>query len=155
MYLVDTNIIIYYLEGERAAVSFLSEIRGKMAISCITWMETLSYPFSKDEEQIVRTFLQEFRLIEIAVPVMELSVGLRRNKKIKLPDAIIAASAIHNELILVTRNTKDFKGTATKTIDPFAMARLEPPDTPSVYAGKPLSIEDMDQAIEAEAGKRR
>lgn len=126
MYLIDTNIIIYYLEGEHAAVSFLSENRGKMAISCITWMETLSYPFSKDEERIVRAFLQEFRLIEIAAPVMELAVGLRRKKKIKLPDAIIAASATHNELVLVTRNTKDFKGAITRTLDPFATSIYAP-----------------------------
>lgn len=82
-------------------------------------METLSYPFSADEEQVVRAFLHEFRLIEISIPVMELSVKTRRLKKIKLPDAIIAASAVHHDLILVTRNIKDFKGTAAKTVDPF------------------------------------
>ena len=120
VYLIDTNIIIYYLEGEQAAVSFLRAHRGKLAISPITWMETLSYPFSADDEQVVRAFLQEFRLIEFSSPVMELSVEIRRMKKIKLPDAIIAASAVHHDLILVTRNIKDFKGSAVKTLDPFA-----------------------------------
>lgn len=119
MYLIDTNIIIYYLEGEQSAVSFLCAHRGKLAISPITWMETLSYSLSADEEQIVRAFLKEFRLIEFSSPVMELSVEIRRMKKMKLPDAIIAASAVHHDLILVTRNTKDFKGTAVKTLNPF------------------------------------
>ncbi|MFZ4858797.1 MAG: type II toxin-antitoxin system VapC family toxin [Desulfuromonadaceae bacterium] len=119
VYLIDTNIIIYYLEGEQAAISFLRTHRGRLAISSITWMETLSYPFTADEEQVVRTFLQEFRLIEISSPVMELSVEIRRKKKMKLPDAIIAASAVHHDLILVTRNIKDFKGTAIKILDPF------------------------------------
>ena len=119
VYLIDTNIIIYYLEGEQAAISFLRTHRGRLAISSITWMETLSYPFTADEEQVVRTFLQEFRLIEISSPVMELSVEIRRKKKMKLPDAIIAASAVHHDLILVTRNIKDFKGTSIKTLDPF------------------------------------
>jgi len=119
VYLIDTNIIIHYLEGEQAAVLFLRTHRGKLAISSITWMETLSYPFSAEEEQVVRIFLKEFRLIEISSPVMELSVEIRRKKKMKLPDAIITASAVHHELILVTRNIKDFKGTAVKTIDPF------------------------------------
>ena len=119
VYLIDTNIIIYYLEGEQAAISFLRTHRGKLSISSITWMETLSYPFTAEEEQVVRTFLQEFRLIEISSPVMELSVEIRRKKKMKLPDAIIAASAVHHDLILVTRNIKDFKGTSIKTLDPF------------------------------------
>jgi predicted nucleic acid-binding protein len=119
VYLIDTNIIIYYFEGEQATISFLRAHRRKLAISSITWMETLSYPFIADEEQIVRAFLQEFRLIEISTPVMELSVEIRRKKKMKLPDAIIAASAVHHDLILVTRNLKDFKGTAVKTLDPF------------------------------------
>ena len=93
--------------------------RGKLAISSITWMETLSYPFTADEEQIVRTFLKEFRLVEISSPVMELSVEIRRKKKMKLPDAIIAASAIHHDLILVTMNIKYFNRTAVKTLDPL------------------------------------
>jgi len=120
VYLIDTNIIIYYLEGEQAAVSFLRAQQSKLAISSITWMETLSYPLSEDEEQVVRAFLKEFRMIDISVPVMELSVGIRRSKKIKLPDAIIAASAMHHDLILVTRNIKDFKSIAVKTLDPFS-----------------------------------
>lgn len=122
MYLIDTNIIIYYLEGEQAAVSFLRTHRGQLAISSITWMETLSYPFSADEEQVVRVFLQEFRLIEVFSPVMKLTVEIRRKKKMKLPDAIIAASAVHHDLILVTRNIKDFKGTEVKTLDPFLIS---------------------------------
>ena len=119
MYLIDTNIIIYYLEGEQAAISFLRTHRGQLAISSITWMEVLSYPFSEDEEQVVQAFLKEFRQIEIYCPVMELSVEARRTKKMKLPDAIIAASAVHYDLTLVTRNIKDFKGTAVKALDPF------------------------------------
>ena len=121
VYLIDTNIIIYYLEGEQAAVSFLRTHRGQLALSSITWMETLSYPFSADEELLVRVFLQEFRLIEVSSPVMELTIETRRKKKIKLPDAIIAASAIHNDLILVTRNIKDFKGIEMKILDPFSV----------------------------------
>ena|SRR5450631_2959532 len=119
VYLIDTNIIIYYLEGEQAAISFLRTHRGQLAISSITWMETLSYPFSADQELIVRTFLQEFRLVEISSSVMELSVEIRRKKKMKLPDAIIAASAVHHDMILLTRNIKDFKLTVVKTLDPF------------------------------------
>lgn len=55
------------------------------------------------------------------------------------------------ELVVVERGS-EVVITAAK---PFAPTRLEPPETPSVYSGKPLSIEEMDLAIAAEAGKRR
>jgi hypothetical protein len=42
-----------------------------------------------------------------------------------------------------------------KAANPFISTKLESPDTPSVYTGKPLTIEDMDRAITAEAGKRQ
>lgn len=119
MFLVDTNIIIYYLEGSKEAVDFLSAKRAALAISSITWMEVLSYSFTPQQEVVVRQFLNEFRLLEISKPVMEQAVNLRRQKSIKLPDAIIAASSIYYEMPLVTRNTKDFRQVPIQLIDPF------------------------------------
>lgn len=55
------------------------------------------------------------------------------------------------ELIVLERDSE----VVIKAAKPFAPTRLESPDTSSVYTGKPLTIEAMDQAIEAEAGKRR
>jgi hypothetical protein len=122
VFLVDTNILIYYLEGRQEAVDFLSRNRGSLAISSIAWMEVLSYPFTPEEESIVRSFLNEFSLIDITMPVMELAVSVRKQKKIKLPDAIIAASSMHHSMTLVTRNTKDFKGLSVQVDDPFTAA---------------------------------
>ncbi len=55
------------------------------------------------------------------------------------------------ELVILERDSE----VVITAARPFAASRLEPSDTPSVYTGKPLTIEDMDRAIEAEAGKRR
>jgi predicted nucleic acid-binding protein len=110
MYLIDTNIIIYYLAGQADVVAFLRNHRGSLAISPVTWMETLSYEFSQEQEQIVRSFLSEFRMINLSAAIMEMAVSVRKQKKIKLPDAIIAATAIDGGCILVTRNQKDFRG---------------------------------------------
>lgn len=110
MYLIDTNIIIYYLAGQEDVVTFLRNHRGKLAISPITWMETLSYNFSQEQEQVVRSFLAEFSVVNLSDSIMEIAVSVRKQKKIKLPDAIIAATAIDQGCILVTRNQKDFKG---------------------------------------------
>ncbi|MDK9718789.1 MAG: type II toxin-antitoxin system VapC family toxin [Trichlorobacter sp.] len=117
MYLVDTNIIIYYLEGQSDVVSFFREHRGKLAISPITWMETLSYDFTQEQEQIVRSFLAGFKMINISASIMEIAVSVRKQKKIKLPDAIIAATAIEQGSVLVTRNQRDFKGAVSLIVN--------------------------------------
>ncbi len=42
-----------------------------------------------------------------------------------------------------------------KPVSPFPVSQLEPPDSPSVYQGTPLSLEDMEKAIDIEAGKQK
>jgi AbrB family looped-hinge helix DNA binding protein len=54
------------------------------------------------------------------------------------------------ELVVIERNSE----VVIKAAKPFAATRLEPPDAPSIYTGKPLTITAMDRAIETEAGKR-
>jgi AbrB family looped-hinge helix DNA binding protein len=55
------------------------------------------------------------------------------------------------ELVVMERNSE----VVIKAAKPFAATKLEPPDTPSIYTGKPLTIAAMDRAIETEAGKQR
>jgi predicted nucleic acid-binding protein len=64
----------------------------------------------KDPKAIpaVKDFLKEFTLITLDDSIAEIAVQLRQQHRIKLPDAIIWASAEQTECILVTRNTKDF-----------------------------------------------
>ena len=54
--LIDTNIIIYYLAGNRVITTFLKQQRERVHLSVITKMETLSYPYENDEEIVVRAF---------------------------------------------------------------------------------------------------
>lgn len=55
------------------------------------------------------------------------------------------------EFIIIDRGTE----LVIKPLTIFPATELESPDTPSVYGGKPLSLEEMDQAVMAEAGKHR
>jgi len=119
--LVDTNIIIYYLKGERVAVDFLKKFQSKLSISVITKMELLSYPYDEHQDRIIRNFLNtSFHLININKDIIEKTIMMRRTKKIKLPDAIIAATAFVTNLKLVTRNISDFKNIGITVIDPFS-----------------------------------
>ena len=106
--LVDTNILVDYLQGSDQARSELARYR-KPLISRITWMEVLvGVAPGTEEEAVVRSFLNGFGVVELSETVAAAAVRLRRELRLRLPDAIILASARQEECILVTRNTKDF-----------------------------------------------
>ena len=104
--LFDTNILIDYLNGIEAARTEIARY-DKPLISTITWMEVL-VGCEKNEDEVVRRFLANFNQIAIDSNIAEIAVTLRRNRKIRLPDAIIWVSAQSEDALLVSRNTKDF-----------------------------------------------
>ncbi|NQZ06323.1 MAG: type II toxin-antitoxin system VapC family toxin [Algicola sp.] len=104
--LFDTCILIDYLNGLPQAKKELSLYENK-AISQITWMEVM-VGTTPDNKAQTRAYLEQFHVIDIDKPISEMAVIIRKSERVKLPDAIIWASAKHNNLNLVTRNTKDF-----------------------------------------------
>jgi predicted nucleic acid-binding protein len=76
-------------------------------ISVITWGEVL-VGCSGDDEIEVRKLLSRFEVHEVSEEVMEQAIVIRQEKKIKMPDAIIWATAKVRGCGIVTRNTKDF-----------------------------------------------
>ncbi|MGA2609136.1 MAG: type II toxin-antitoxin system VapC family toxin [Terriglobia bacterium] len=100
---LDTNAILYLLGGKLAhpltpALYF---------VSVISEMELLSYP-SLDDAALaqIRSFLSEVTVVELTEEVRELAIGLRRQHTLKLPDAIVAATALSLQAQLVTNDTK-------------------------------------------------
>jgi predicted nucleic acid-binding protein len=106
MALLDTNILIDYLNGVPQAKKELARYRER-AISVVTWMEVM-VGVQPEVEVATRTFLSGFRRIGVDDAVALRAVELRRAYRVKLPDAIIWASAQCHGLLLVTRNIKDF-----------------------------------------------
>lgn len=105
----DTNIVIDALNGVSEADSEF-DLYERVIISRITWMEILVG--ERENDQQVRDFLQNhFEIAPIDVTISELAVQLRRQHRIRLPDAIIWATAQAYDAVLVTRNTKDFDST--------------------------------------------
>ncbi len=97
---VDTNILIYLLEGEQEIIEMLN---GKeLVISIINELELLSFPnLTEDQENTIRNLLSDCQIVNINNEIKELAVVLRRENSIKLADAIIAASAYYFNLPLV------------------------------------------------------
>lgn len=104
---IDTNILIDYLAGVQPAREELTRHAGA-SISAITWMEVLVGAADEPETERLRWFLSGFQRIPIDDAVAELAVEIRRKHRMRLPDAIIWASARSIGGLLVTRNTKDF-----------------------------------------------
>lgn len=104
--LFDTNILIDYLNGIEQAKIELDRYSDK-AISLVTWMEVM-VGATPETEEILKGFLSGFVNLPIDEQVAAAAVKLRKKHRIKLPDAIVWASAQVDSRILVTRNIKDF-----------------------------------------------
>jgi len=107
-YLVDSNIIIYHLNGENIATNFLKDNINNLSISRLTFIEVLSFEFSKNEKDDVLKLLRKFKIIDTSDNIALQAIKNREIKKIKLADNIIASTAQVYNMILVTRNIKDF-----------------------------------------------
>lgn len=102
----DTNIVIDALNGLPEADDEYVRYE-RVLISRITWMEVLVG--AQGDEPQLRDFLDtQFEIIPLDQAVAETAVQLRRAHHLRLPDAIIWATAQTNDAVLVSRNTKDF-----------------------------------------------
>jgi predicted nucleic acid-binding protein len=98
---VDTNIIIYFLSGDPTLTSLLDNKR--LFVSIITKLELLSYHELNDrEEKAIEMFLHDCTIIEVTPAVQQEAVKIRRKHRLKLPDAIVAASATVFDLPFLT-----------------------------------------------------
>jgi len=105
--LFDTNILVDQLRGVQAASDELDRYDGK-AVSRIVWIEFLTGAKTADVEARRRSLLDEFELLEVDEAVSQEAILLRQRNRLKLPDAIILATARVHGLLLVTRNHRDF-----------------------------------------------
>jgi predicted nucleic acid-binding protein len=118
----DTNILIDFLNGVPEAQVATSPY-GRRCISRITWMEVLAGVKDTPGEDIARTFLAQFEAMELTEEVAEAALTLRRHHipKLKLPDAIILASARLMGTRLITRNSRDFPADSADVHVPYRM----------------------------------
>jgi len=119
-YLIDSNIIIYHLNGDNIANQFLINNEEFSAISIITYIEVLSFNFgSENKSDKVKKFLDQFEIINTDKNIALKALENRKIKKVKLPDNIIVSTAQLSDLILVTRNVKDFTNLEVNIFNPF------------------------------------
>jgi predicted nucleic acid-binding protein len=126
-YLRDTNTAIYFLQDQfpKQAAEFIDRILvdEQPAISVISEMELLCWDSTDfNDWKILNGFIRNAVIIDLEQEVKHMAISIRRVYKTKLPDAIIAATAIAYKSTLITHNQTDFKKIKGLTlIDPFEM----------------------------------
>ena len=104
---LDSNILLYFLYGDNDVVEIIFD--KDVVISFITELELLSFPkLTRDQENNIKELLKNCQLINLNEEIKSLTIELKRKYKLKLPDAIIAATAYYLNLPLITAD-KQFK----------------------------------------------
>lgn len=105
---LDTNILIAYLNGDNAvvhAVNAWNEEGRSLCVSTLAYAETLAYPVLTEKDIVLaRDFLQRFIVLPFDETTAERAAQLRRAHRLPLPDAGIIATALVHHLPLVTRD---------------------------------------------------
>ena len=104
---LDSTIIIDHLNGVARATALIDAAESPV-ISIVTWIEVMTGLLDEGSETRGRRLMAAFELVPLSAEIAEETVRVRRERRLKLPDAIILATARARGLTLVTRNTKDF-----------------------------------------------
>lgn len=111
-YLIDTNSVIDYLGRKipHTGMNFMHNvINSTPNISVITKIDVLGYDAPEKHYKLLTEFMNDSLVLDLTDNIVDKCIEVRKHFKIKLPDAIIAATALAHKLTLITRNTSDFK----------------------------------------------
>lgn len=104
--LFDSNILIDFLNKREESKVEIEHYKNRH-ISIITYIEVLCGPKTPQDEIVTNSFLKFFKIIHINTNIAIAAVNLRKNFKLKLPDALIIATSIEENMLLITRDKKD------------------------------------------------
>jgi predicted nucleic acid-binding protein len=104
----DTNILIDYLHGMDAARAELARYRVRQ-ISIVTFIEVMVGAKTADEENAIRSFLASFEVLDLSAAIAQEAILIRQQLRLKIPDAIVYATARTQGCLLVSRNSKELK----------------------------------------------
>lgn len=111
-YLIDSNAAIDFLSGkyELPGQSFMNMVVNDIPVlSIISKIEILGFTCPEDVYIILKSFISESLVIPLTETIVDKTIEIRKETKVKLPDAIIAATCLVSDLILITHNVNDFK----------------------------------------------
>lgn len=121
---LDSDILIYHLNGELDDAEenlFLHKMKEGAHISIVSRIEILGWRgHTEDSLEAAHELLSRLTEHPLDAEIADICISLRQKYRIKLPDAVIAATALCTDLPLMTRNTADFNSiSALKLLNPF------------------------------------
>ncbi len=122
-YLIDTNILIYHTKGSQTSIDSLNNLISQhpFNMSILTKIEFLGWDkHTREGFEKCKQLIEPANIYPVDEDIASKAIELRRKVKIRLADAVIAATALLNNLKLVTRNVDDFKAIeGLEVINPF------------------------------------
>jgi hypothetical protein len=113
-YLLDSNAIIYFFNGEKKIADLIEKTKDDLFVSFITKIEILAFEGAdRAIQQKIEEFFDEIKIVLIDDGIIEKTIQYRKNTRLKIPDAIICATAKALGLTLVTADkslSKKIKG---------------------------------------------
>ncbi len=118
-FVLDSNFILDYLKAIPRHIAFMKEhANHDLLISIITEMELFSFPrITEVDKEILRTFLAFVKIIPLSEEIKDIAISFRCETRRKLPDSIIAATAISLDSCLITSD----EGLLTSTFSGFTV----------------------------------
>jgi predicted nucleic acid-binding protein len=127
-FIIDTNVISHYFSGRIPvnALTFIDSVIDAVPnLSLISKIELLSWKTEDNIEEKIKHFIDDSNVFDVTDSIVARCIELRRNYKIKTPDALIAATALVLECTLITNNFKDFQNIkGLKIINPMNINTL-------------------------------
>jgi len=124
-YLIDSNAVIDYL-GKKlpdTGMDFMDHIIDAVPnVSIISKIEVLGFNAPYQHYQLLTNFIEDATVLDLTSTVVDVCIDIRKKHKTKLPDAIIAATALVYDLIIISRNISDFKNIqGLQVVDPHSL----------------------------------
>lgn len=117
---IDSDVLIDYLQGIEEARVEIGRYRSPL-YSIISWMEIMVGAETAVEREAAEALFASMKRVDLSPAVAERAVEERKARRLKLPDAILLASADVEGCLLVTRNTKDFDRGDGRVRFPYAL----------------------------------
>jgi len=128
--IIDTDILIDVGTGDREALAAIKELRHKrtVAVSAITKMELVVGCRNKTEQRKLERFLADYQVIHPVTAISETAVGLLKqyhlSHNLRMPDSLIAATALQCDCELASKNQKDYRYIPGLKLLPYPIAAL-------------------------------